>query len=87
MENELSLFPQTTLRVFIQFVKDIPTADIVSLLDYFTQPQADNKKPLAKLVFAELKESSKDVIISESDAIDLMCKRFLYVAVFHSLDR
>lgn len=69
------------MRIFLRSVKDIPTADIVSLLDFFTQPRAENKKPLAKLVQKELKAKKNATSMSEIEAIDQMCKRFLCVSV------
>jgi hypothetical protein len=70
------------LRTFLQSVYDIPTVDVVSLLDNFTQPRANNNRPLAKLFFNELAEKKVESAptLSEQEAIDVMCKRFLYVS-------
>jgi len=69
------------LRVFIQYARDIPTADIVSLLDFFTQPQAENKRPLVGYVRKELEEHNSKVTVAEIEAVNLMCKRFLYATI------
>jgi hypothetical protein len=62
------------LRTLIISAGDLPTADTVYLLDYFTRPQARTKE-LAQW----LRKANANTSITEQDAADIMCKRFLYV--------
>jgi hypothetical protein len=69
----------------IRTSSDLPTGAVVSLLDYFTRPRANNQ-PLAQYLMNELARQKKSETpevspptITEQEAVDVMSKRFLYV--------
>jgi len=67
------------VRSLLESSQDIPTEDVVSLLDFFTQPHAEKKKPLAKLLeVSRLSENAQGPSGSEQQVIDIVCKQFLY---------